>query len=133
MRVLKGGNLKHKGELFLFDEIIKPIWDRFQEEVSLGLKAGDVADNEINEAKAFVNYSLTEDDKIPIAKEVKIGFDWEAYELAHPECDVEFSDVVEGAIEKWVQTKFNFCLSGWGGFYCETYFALINRRFGNEI
>lgn len=113
MRVLKGGNLKHKGQLFLFDEIIKPIFDNFQKNVLAGLNDGDVPDNEINEAKAFVNYSLTEDDKIPIAKEVKIGFDWEAYELAHPECGIEFSDVIDGAIEKWVQDKFNFSLAGW--------------------
>jgi hypothetical protein len=131
MRVLKGGHLKHKGKLFLFVEIIKPVWDNFQKNVSAGLNDGDVADNEINDAKAFVNYSLTEDDKTPIAKEVKIGFDWEAYELAHPECDVEFSDVVEGAIERWVKAKFNFWLSGWGS--CTSDFALINRRFGNEI
>jgi hypothetical protein len=113
MRVLKGGNLKHKGKLFLFDEIIKPIWDNFQKEVSLGLNAGDVADNEINEAKAFVNYSLTEDDKIPIAKEVKFVFDGDEYEFEHPEFDVELSDIVEGGIERWVEAKFNFWLSGW--------------------
>ena len=75
MRVLKGGNLKHNGELFLFDEIVKPIFDTFQKEVSLGLNEGDVPDNEIKAAKAFVNYSLTEDDKTPLAKEVKFVFD----------------------------------------------------------
>lgn len=113
MRVLKGGNLKHKGQLFLFDEIVKPIFDTFQKEVSIGLNAGDVLDNEINEAKAFVNYSLTDDDKIPIAKEVKFVFDWDEADMADPEREIELSDIVEGGIERWVKAKFNFLLDGW--------------------
>ena len=61
----------------------------------------------------LVNYSLTDDDKIPIAKEIKFVFGWDEADMADPEREIEFSDIVEGGIERWAKAKFNFLLSGW--------------------
>ena len=116
MRVVNGGNLKHKEQLFLFNEIVKPIFDTYQRDVSMAVNDNEIPDNEIMVAKAFVNHSLTEDDKISISKEIKFIFDWEIEANFGFACEIELSerpDIIESGIERWSKDKFNFSPDGW--------------------
>ena len=87
-----------------FDEVFKPFFDEIQEGVSFSKSCGEYEDN-LDNVNRFINYTLTDEDKLTIIKLIKSNWTMKVKEGGTQELFND--DIIIKSISQFIEIKFD--------------------------